>query len=99
MNRQDLKAARLPGLMLAAQLALLAFTIFSAHAGWGRVHTVLHVAVPTLMAGIVMVWAMHLRQRSGLVRMTAAIGFVFWLLLVGLSIADLLTRERVPPPW
>lgn len=99
MNRETLRAGRLPALMLLAQIVLLGFNLLSAHGGLGHLHTVFSIAIPVLMAGIVMIWAMHLRQRSGVVRLTALIGFAFWAVLVALTLADQLSRVPVPPPW
>ncbi|MCH9829938.1 MAG: hypothetical protein K0U79_19615 [Gammaproteobacteria bacterium] len=99
MNRELLRAGRLPALMLLAQLMLLGFNLLSAHAGLGHLHTVFSIAIPVLMAGIVMIWAMHLRQRSGAVRLTALLGFAFWAVLAALTLADQLARVPVPPPW
>lgn len=42
---------------------------------------------------------MHLREATPLVRIYASVGFVWLLLMFGLTLADYLTRHQVPAPW
>jgi caa(3)-type oxidase subunit IV len=46
-----------------------------------------------------MVFCMHLHRATGLLRLTAATGFAWLTIMIGLMLTDYFTRVPVPPPW
>jgi cytochrome c oxidase subunit IV len=73
-------------------LALLGMTVGSAYLSLGWFNTVANLGIAAVKALLVMIFFMHLRAASTILRIFAAAGF-FWLaILIGLSLPDVLTR-------
>ncbi len=79
-----------------ALLGLLLVNLGTAYLPLGRLNGLLNLAVALFMAALVMMYSMHLRDSGVLIRITAAAGFVFLAILIGLSLTDFLTRTNVP---
>jgi cytochrome c oxidase subunit 4 len=64
----------------------------------GAFNTVVALAIAFCKMLLVILFFMHVRHSSGLVRITVIAGF-FWLaLLIGLTMTDYRTRTWIPPP-
>lgn len=86
-------------LVWGALLVLLAVTAASAFFKLGTVNAVVNYAISVAKMLLVMVFFMHLKAGNGLLRIVAAAGFFWLMLLIGLSLSDVLTRHPVPAPW
>jgi cytochrome c oxidase subunit 4 len=76
----------------AALLALLAITIGVSFAPIGPVKPVANMAIAAVKGGLILWVFMHLRHRSGLLRVFA-LGATAWLaILMILTVADTVTR-------
>lgn len=76
----------------AALLALLGLTVGVAYLDLGWLNTPLAMAISAAKAAIIILFFMHLRGASGLVKLLAAAGF-FWLaLMFALAFSDFAAR-------
>lgn len=82
-----------------ALLALLATTFGSAYVAMGWFNVVVNVGISLTKMLLVMIFFMHLRHASALVRVFSTVGFLWLLTLLTLSLADYLSRIAIPPPW
>ena len=76
----------------AALMALLVLTVASSFVhlhGW---NAAANLTIAVAKALLVATFFMHLRERPVLVRITAMIGVVWLMILIGLSLSDFLTR-------
>ncbi len=85
--------------VLVALLTLLALTAGSALFKLGPFNTVINMGISVLKTLLVMTIFMHETEARKLTRLTSALGFVWLSILIGLALADFLTRAQVPPPW
>jgi len=76
----------------AGLLALLAITIAVSFAPIGPVKPVANMAIAALKAGLVLWVFMHLRERSGLVRVFALAAAAWLAVLMAMAVTDILTR-------
>jgi len=76
----------------AALIVLLALTLGSSYVRLSGFNTSANVAIATAKAALVAVFFMRLRVSDSTVRLAAAIGVVWFLILVGLSLTDFMTR-------
>ena len=80
-------------LVYLALLALLAATLAVAFIELGSViNTVLAVAIASVKALLVVLYFMHVRYSSQLARLFVAAGFVWLVILIGLTLTDYLSR-------
>ncbi len=82
-----------------ALMALLALTAGSAlvHLGW--LNVTINLAISVAKTLLVAAFYMHLRNREPWLRVVAATGVVWLAMLIGLGLADYLTRVELPSPW
>ena len=101
MNREILrKTALTPALALTGLLVLLAINIGFAYLPIGQtVRLPVKLTICVAMAFILMVFCMHLHRAAGLLRLTAAVGFVWLAIMIGLMLTDFLNRVPLPRPW
>ncbi len=101
MNYETLKkTARTPALALAGLLILLAINIGFAYLPVGQaIRLPVKLTICVAMAFALMVFCMHLHRATGLLRLAAAVGFVWIGIMIGLMLTDFLNRVPVPPPW
>lgn len=85
--------------VLAALLTLLALSTGSALFKLGSFNTVINMGISVAKTLLIMVIFMHETQARRLTRMASALGFLWLALLIGLALADFLTRIPVPAPW
>nr|WP_263858550.1 cytochrome C oxidase subunit IV family protein [Coralloluteibacterium stylophorae] len=86
-------------LLTAALLVLLGLNVASAWLPLGRWRLAVNLAIAATQAGLVMAVAMHLRSSRPLLRYLVAAAGVLVALLIGMVLADSLTRQAVPAPW
>jgi len=79
-------------LVYLALLLLLGATIGAAYMDLGPLNLALTLLIATLKAGLVLVFFMHIRESSGLVRFFALAGLIWLVILIGLTLSDYLTR-------
>jgi cytochrome c oxidase subunit 4 len=83
-------AALLALLLTSAGLALLPLGVFNALSALG---------ISVIKTLLVMAFFMRLRRGPPLLRMAAAVGFAWLAVLIGMTVADVLTRVVLPSPW
>jgi cytochrome c oxidase subunit IV len=79
-------------LIYAALLALLGATLAVAYIPLAGLNTLLAVVVASIKAVLVILYFMHVRHSSTLTRLFVIAGFVWLLILIGLTFSDYLTR-------
>lgn len=93
-----MESLRTYALVTAALMVLLALTLAAAALPLGRVALVIALAIAGIKAGFIVVYFMHLREAQGVTRLFAAAGLAWLLILLGLTLADFLTRQPPPMP-
>lgn len=73
-------------------LLLLALSVASAYVDLGTGNLVANIGIATIKAALVAWFYMHLRHGTPALRVAALIGLIWLLFLIGLSLADHLTR-------
>jgi cytochrome c oxidase subunit 4 len=86
-------------LVLAALLALLGLSAGSALVPMGAFNEVANLGIAAVKALLVLIFFMRLKTDNPLLRLVAATGFTWLALLIALSLADLLSRQNLLPPW
>lgn len=80
------------GLVATALLGLLVLTVGAAYLNLGALNTPVAMAISVSKAALIMIYFMHLRKSTGLVRLMALVGF-FWLgIMLTLALSDYFTR-------
>lgn len=97
MNEQEHAGPTLGTLAVVyvSLLALLAVTVGAAYLHLGGWSLLIAMAIALLKAALVLLWFMHLRYETGLVKVFAAAGVAWLALLLCLTMADYLTRAAV----
>lgn len=86
-------------LVLAALLMLLGLSAGSALIPLGPFNMVANLGIAAVKALLVLAFFMRLKSDSPLLRLVAGAGFAWLALLIALSLADVLSRHYLPPPW
>jgi cytochrome c oxidase subunit 4 len=82
-----------------ALLVLLTFTVGSAFINLGTANTAINLLVAVIMMLLLMTLFMHESKARRLTQLVSAAGVLWVVLMIGLSLADYLTRVRIPAPW
>jgi cytochrome c oxidase subunit 4 len=77
----------------AALLILLLLTLLAARFDLGRLSLAVAMLIAVVKAALIVVYFMHVRHGSSLVRAFAAAGFLWLAILLTLAMADYLTRD------
>jgi len=85
-------------LVFAALIGLTALTTGVAYIDLGKWNTVAALAIALCKASLVALFFMHLQWSSGLMRMVLIAAFVWFAILVTLTLADEFTRQWTPAP-
>lgn len=85
--------------VLAALLTLLLISALSALIKLGPFNTIINVGIAAMKTLLVISFFMHETEARNLTRMVSALGFIWLAMLIGLALADFLSRAPVPPPW
>ncbi|HJP98790.1 MAG TPA: hypothetical protein VJ862_09535 [Rhodanobacteraceae bacterium] len=80
-------------------LVLLGFTIGSAFVNLGTANTAINLLVSVIMMLLLMTLFMHESKAARLTQLASAAGLLWVVLMIGLSLADYLTRVHIPAPW
>ena len=83
----------------ATLLVLLLLSATSALVKLGYWNSIINLAISCIKTLLVMLFFMHETGARRLTRTTSALGFVWLTILIGLVLADFLSRAYVPPPW
>ncbi|HXV97569.1 MAG TPA: cytochrome C oxidase subunit IV family protein [Anaerolineae bacterium] len=78
--------------VFAALMLLMAATIAVANVDLGILNNVVALAIALAKTSLIMLYFMHLRYNSRLIKIFAVIGFLFFFILVAFTLADYLTR-------
>lgn len=87
-------SGRLIGIWLAV-VALLGLSLGTSYLPLGDGNSVICIAIAFVQALLVWSFFMRLRWSGILVRLIAAAGLIWFLLLLGLSLTDYLTRHTI----
>lgn len=99
MNTQLPPAAGRYILIWAIQLALVFVSLASAFSLTPAAAVWVTLASAGAQGLLGLLFFMHLKEATVLIRIYAAVGFVWLMLMFGLTLADYLTRHQVPAPW
>lgn len=86
-------------IVLAALLALLLTSAGLALLPLGVFNTLSALVISAIKTLLVMAFFMRLRRGPPLLRIAAAVGFAWLAVLIGMTVADVLTRVVLPSPW
>jgi cytochrome c oxidase subunit 4 len=79
--------------VFAALMVLTALTVLVAFVDLRRLNTVVALGIAITKATLVTLYFMHIKYSNRLTQVVVAAGFLWLLLLFGLTLADYLTRE------
>src|SRR6478735_9357153 len=85
--------------VFGALLLGTALTVGAAEVDLGPLNNVVMLAIASTKALLVILFFMHVRWSSRLTWVVAASGFVWLLILFGITMTDYLTRGWVPGTW
>jgi cytochrome c oxidase subunit 4 len=85
-------------LVFAALIVFTGLTTAVAFVNLGQWNTVVALAIAVSKASLVVLFFMHLRWSSGLMRMVLLSAFVWFAILVALTLSDEFTRQWTPVP-
>src|SRR3954469_13245970 len=81
--------------VFAALMVLLVITVGATYLPWGsRIGIVIAMAVAVTKATLVVLYFMHIKGSSGLTKVFVVAGLAWLAILMGITLADYLTR-----PW
>ena len=86
-------------LVFAALMIGTALTVAVAFVDLGALNNVLMLGIAITKAALVVLFFMHVRWSTRLTWVVAASGFVWLLILFGLTMMDYLSRGWVPGTW
>lgn len=90
---------RIDTALFLGALALLALNVVAAFLPLGRCHGAATLGLCLSQALPLLLYWMDLRRAATAIRWCAILPAAWLVLLIGLSWADVLTRQAVPPPW
>ena len=85
--------------VFAALIVGTALTVAAAFVDMGALNNVVMLTIAMVKAALVILFFMHVRWSTRLTWVVAASGFVWLLILFGLTMTDYLTRGWVPGTW
>jgi cytochrome c oxidase subunit 4 len=85
-------------LIFAALIALTGLTTGVAFINLGKWNTVAALVISVCKASLVVLFFMHLRWSSGLLRVVVASSLLWLAILIGLTLSDVFTRNWTPVP-
>jgi cytochrome c oxidase subunit IV len=91
-------AKKLYFVIFSALIGLTALTTGVAYIDLGKWNTVAALAIACCKAILVALFFMHLRWSSGLLRLVLVASLAWFIILVGLTLNDTLTRNWTPVP-
>ena len=85
-------------LVFAGLIVFTGLTTGVAFVNLGKWNTVVALAIAVCKASLVVLFFMHLRWSSGLMRMVLLSAFVWFAILITLTLSDVFTRDWTPVP-
>jgi cytochrome c oxidase subunit 4 len=85
--------------ILLGALILLLLNIGAAWLPLGRWHAAATLGLCASQALLILLFWMDLKSSQAVIRYCVIVPLAWLLLLIGLTFADLLTRQPIPPPW
>jgi cytochrome c oxidase subunit 4 len=85
--------------VFAVLLALLVLTIVAAEHDLGRLNTPIALGIAMAKAVLIALYFMHVRYNRPLIGLAAAAGILWLLLLLGLTLAEVLSRHWPSTPY
>jgi cytochrome c oxidase subunit 4 len=98
MNRTPLRPAAIYVLIFAALAALTFLTVGVAHLDLGGANAAVAVIIAAAKAALVLLFFMHARGSSPLIRATIAAACLWLVILLGLTMLELGTRNQLASP-
>ena len=84
--------------VFAALLVFTYVTVAVAKVDLGRFNTIVALTIAVTKAVLVVLFFMHVRYSTRLTKLVVVGGFVWLALLIGLTMADVVTRGWIPVP-
>jgi len=84
--------------VFAALLILTYATVAVSKIDLGRFNTIVALTIAVTKAVLVVLFFMHVRYSTRLTRLVVVGGFMWLALLIGLTMADIVTRGWIPVP-
>jgi cytochrome c oxidase subunit 4 len=85
-------------LVFTALIVLTGFTTGVAFINLGKWNTVAALVIAVCKASLVVLFFMHLRWSSNLLRIVVASSLLWLAILIGLTLSDVFTRDWTPVP-
>lgn len=82
-----------------ALMVLTAITVGVAFLHLGAFNDVVAMAIAVTKACLVILYFMHVRYSSRMSRITIAAGFVWLAIMIGITLTDYLSRNRIIETW
>jgi cytochrome c oxidase subunit IV len=92
MRMEHVESKRVYLAVFAALMILTAATAAVAYVNLGRLNTVVALAIAVVKASLVVLFFMHVRYSTRLMKVVVAGGVLWLAILIGLTMADYLTR-------
>jgi cytochrome c oxidase subunit IV len=81
-----------------ALMALTVVTVVVSFFDLGVFNIVGAITIAAVKAYVVVLYFMHLKDSNRIIWLTAAAGFIWFVLMIALTIADYASRSWIPPP-
>ncbi|MBI2816903.1 MAG: cytochrome C oxidase subunit IV family protein [Acidobacteria bacterium] len=85
-------------LIFLALMVGTALTVGAAFVDLGRLNTVVALAIAVCKMLLVILFFMHVRHSSQLMKIVVASGFLWLVILISITVSDYLTRSWIPDP-
>ena len=79
-------------IVFATLLACTALTVFAADINLGVFNPIIALAIASFKGGIVILFFMHVKYQSKLIKVTVGAGFFMFLVLVTMTLSDYISR-------
>ncbi len=96
MSMEHVVSIRTYLVIFLALVAGTAITTAAAYVDLGPLNVVVMLVIAFAKATLVVLFFMHVKFTNRLTQLAAASGFVWLLVLIGLTLSDVLTRGRMP---
>ncbi len=87
--------------VFVALMVLTVLTVWVAFYDLGAFNIVVAVTIASIKAYVVVLYFMHVRYSAQIIWLTAAAGFIWFVMMLALTLADYATRGWLPfpEPW
>lgn len=79
-------------IIFASLLACTGLTVLAAYQEFGIFNPIIAIGIACFKAGLVVLWFMHLKYSSRLMKMTLGAGFFTFLVLITMTLSDYISR-------